>query len=306
MDSKMKMVGDVVFDSLNDTTVRVMYCNKGRQMITRSILTGKYFDVDISKMSDSKFNSRFTTLESLFSCIQSGWNFPPYPNDSFYGKNTDIDVYLVDARYVPLNSSMSSTRGIRKCIPCLWDLSEGCPIRNGNLYLRVYCTMTKLVIPLSEVLIPDVNAGAYMSKVSVGDESLEKYYANNDKIVFAQSNVLSYKWRKGLLVKGTNVKHIEYRWSSDSKIDIRDDGDVYFYQKDIKDFCGDCPKYSLIFDDKYVAGVEELSKADDIPRTYPTCVKNVTNSIYGMGSNLDVYGEMGNTDVNISKNRKED
>lgn len=299
MDGNMKMVGDVVFDSLNDTTVRVMYCDKGHQMITRSILTGKYFNVDISNMSDKTFNSRFTTLESLFSFIPRGWNFPPYPNDSFYGKNTDIDVYLVDARHIPLNSSISPTREARTRISCLWDLSDGCPIRNGNLYLRVYCTMAKLVIPLSEVLIPDANAEVYMTEVRVGDESLEKYHANNDKIVFAQSNVLSYKWRKGLLLKGTNIKHIEYRWSSDSKIDIRDDGDNYIPQftyhtnhYDIKDFCGDCPKYSLIFDDKYVAGVEELSKADDIPRTYPTCVKNVTNSIYGIGSNLDVYGEI--------------
>ena len=252
MNGKMKMVGDVIFDSLNTRTVRVMYCDKGHQMITRSILNGKYFNVDISGMSDSKFNSRFITLESLFSCIPRGWNFPPYPNDSFYGKNTDIDVYFVD------------DRGVRKSIPCVWDLSEGCPIRNGNLYLRVYCTMTKLVIPLYEVLNADVNAGAYMAEVRVGGESVEKYYGDNDKIVFAQSNVLSYKWRKGLLVKGNNVKHIEYRWLSDSKIDIHDDGDNYAYQYYIKDFCGDCPKYSLIFDDKYVPGVEELSKADSI------------------------------------------
>ena len=248
MNGKMKMVGDVIFDSLNTITVRVMYCDKGHQMITRSILNGKYFNVDISNMSDSKFNSRFTTLESLFSCIPRGWNFPSYPNDSFYGKNTDIDVYLVDASHVPLNSSMSSTRGVRKCIPCVWDLSEGCPIRNGNLYLRVYCTMTKLVIPLSEVLNSDVNAGAYITEVRLGDESIEKYYADNDKIAFVQSNVLSHKWRKGLLVKGTNIKHIEYRWSSDCKIDIRDEGDVYVFEYDIEDFCGDCPKYSLIFD----------------------------------------------------------
>ena len=239
-----RMPGDLIFDHERKVKSRVIYCDPGVEMITRTE-DGVFIRTDLSSMSKTRFDARFEIIHTLFNTHDHLWELPEYSNTEDFYNNACISMTINVP--IEMRGDVDVDRGFCNFYEKLcWDsFSDGqSPIRNNNLYMKFAGADVKVVVPLS--LIEDKRVEVYVNWKNILD------YCSDEKTVFSENLILDDCWRNGVLNDGISMTSYKYKWYSKYKIAIRrpNESDYTARCLSIEDFCGKNPKYILWFNEK--------------------------------------------------------